>query len=100
MMAGRLGIRFSAFALAMAAKCGELIQLDLDHLLTASHQMLEPDDALFRAINTFAVGSEELPHAGPDRAAHLAELGDALLTAVDFANVPVPPDAERVDIHG
>lgn len=95
----RVAVGLEAASVAMKAKCGELTQGDVDALREKAEQLLDRDDAIFRAITAFATGFME--HAGD--AAQLAYLGRLLQDGVAFATGPAPaaPDWQRrADING
>lgn len=92
----RMQVIFSAFALALRAKVGDVDQLDIDSLVATSEQMLGSDDPLTRAINTFAT-QYQVCHL--DKAI-VARLGDDLASYCQSQTYMLQASAPRVDIYG
>lgn len=95
-MSGRadLGLMLAAFEVALRARVGGL-ERDMVHRMQAMAE-LSQRHRLRQSVADFA---ECYPNVRWDAAA-LSEAGTRLLRAVELATVPVPPDAERADIHG
>lgn len=94
-MSERQKIMFSALALAMKAKCGEVDEHELATLLTTAEQLLGSADPVTSEIIRFQVQLELDPSP-----AVLADLGRLLHDRLSILSMPDPIDAERKDIYG
>lgn len=92
----RFAILSEAVSLGMQAMVGGLDPLDVDALVTRTQQLLDPDDAVARAVTTFATQHEVCRHDPVELARIGAQLRDQMIRIMR----PEPPDLHRRDIHG
>lgn len=92
----KIALRMQAFSVAMQAKSGGFDRETVATLRAMAEAQDDQIDPLVRAILTFATAFEDLQ----GDLNGLARAGEALVAAVDRANVPQPPDLGRKDIHG
>ena len=92
----RVEVGMAAMAVAYQAKCGQLTAQDVESLQAVAEQILDHDDALFRAVSSFATDYLVLS-ADP---VATASRGTELLGAIETATRPEPVGFERRDIYG